>query len=111
MALSAATAEAASAPHLRRQGTARQLVVDDKPFLILGGELANSSASSLAYLLMNFSGGMIGLLSFAPLANRLGRRGAFAVYHVGAGLLAPLTYLGHYGYLPTLVLLSLMAFS
>lgn len=37
-------------PHLRRQGTATQLVVDRKPFLILGGELANSSSSSLTYM-------------------------------------------------------------
>lgn len=35
------------APHLRRQGSATQLVVDGRPFLILGGELHNSSASSL----------------------------------------------------------------
>ncbi len=69
-----------------------------------------SKASSRAYLLMNFTGGLAGLLSFAPLANRLGRRGAFAVYHVGAGLLAPWAYLGQYTYLPTLGLLSLMAF-
>ena len=37
-------------PRLRRQGTATQLVVDGAPFLILGGELGNSSASSLEYL-------------------------------------------------------------
>jgi len=37
-------------PHLRRQGTATQLVVDGAPFLVLGGELGNSSASSLEYL-------------------------------------------------------------
>ena len=37
-------------PHLRRQGTATQLVVDGAPFLILGGEIGNSSASSLEYL-------------------------------------------------------------
>ncbi len=37
-------------PHLTRHGTATQLVVDGKPFLILGGELQNSSASSLAYM-------------------------------------------------------------
>ncbi|HEY2162896.1 MAG TPA: DUF5597 domain-containing protein, partial [Gemmatimonadaceae bacterium] len=35
---------------LRKQGTATQLVVDGAPFLILGGELGNSSASSLEYL-------------------------------------------------------------
>jgi Domain of unknown function (DUF5597)/Beta-galactosidase len=32
-------------PHLRQQGTAIQLIVDGKPFLILGGELGNSTAS------------------------------------------------------------------
>lgn len=38
------------APHLRSQGSATQLVVDGAPFLILGGELHNSSASSLEYM-------------------------------------------------------------
>lgn len=33
-------------PHFKKQGTATQLIVDDQPFLILGGELGNSSASS-----------------------------------------------------------------
>jgi len=37
-------------PHLRRQATATQLVVDGKPFLILGGELGNSTSSSLEYM-------------------------------------------------------------
>ena len=37
-------------PHLRKQGTATQLIVDGKPFLILGGELGNSTASDLDYL-------------------------------------------------------------
>ena len=40
----------AGIPHLRRQGTATQLIVDGAPFLVLGGELGNSSASSLTYL-------------------------------------------------------------
>src|SRR2546428_13926660 len=39
-----------SFPHLRQQGTATQLVVDGKPFLILGGELGNSTSSSLDYM-------------------------------------------------------------
>ncbi len=39
-----------SLPHLRRQGTATQLVVDGKPFLILGGEVGNSTSSSLEYM-------------------------------------------------------------
>lgn len=39
-----------AAPHLQKQGTATQLVVDGRPFLIRGAELNNSSASSLDYL-------------------------------------------------------------
>ena len=41
---------APNVPHLRQQGTATQLMVDDQPFLVLGGELHNSSASHLPYL-------------------------------------------------------------
>lgn len=33
-------------PYLKKQGTATQLIVDNKPFLVLGGELGNSSAAS-----------------------------------------------------------------
>ena len=40
----------AGIPHLRQQGTATQLIVDDEPFLILGGELGNSSTSNLDYM-------------------------------------------------------------
>jgi len=40
----------AGIPHLHKQGTATQLVVDGKPFLMLAGELGNSSASSLDYM-------------------------------------------------------------
>ncbi len=37
-------------PHLERRGTATQLIVDGKPFLMLAGETGNSSASDLKYL-------------------------------------------------------------
>ena len=40
----------ADLPHLRRQGAATQLIVEGRPFIILGGELHNSSASSLEYM-------------------------------------------------------------
>lgn len=40
--LVAAAAVASELPHLRRQGTATQLVVDGQPFLARGGELSNS---------------------------------------------------------------------
>lgn len=46
----AAFAQAPSIPHLRKQGTATQLVVGGKPFLIRGGELGNSSASSAEFM-------------------------------------------------------------
>jgi len=51
-ALSACSRNTASAsiPHLRKQGTATQMIVDGKPFLMLAGELRNSSGSSLEYL-------------------------------------------------------------
>lgn len=38
---------AADAPHLRKQGTATQLIVDGEPFLALAGELGNNTATSL----------------------------------------------------------------
>lgn len=34
-------------PYLQKQGSATQLIVNGKPFLIMGGELGNSSASSI----------------------------------------------------------------
>ena len=37
-------------PHLEKHGKVTQLVVDGKPFLILGGELNNSSSSSVEYM-------------------------------------------------------------
>ena len=37
-------------PQLRKQGAATQLVVDGQPFVMLAGELHNSSSSSLDYL-------------------------------------------------------------
>lgn len=37
-------------PHLNKQGKTYQLLVDDKPFLILGGEHGNSSFTSLEYM-------------------------------------------------------------
>src|ERR1017187_4811294 len=36
-----------STPHLQKQGTAPQLIVDGKPFLALTGELGNNTATSL----------------------------------------------------------------
>lgn len=46
----AAPHPAQSIPHLARLHGATQLIVDGKPFLLRGGELENSSASSLAFM-------------------------------------------------------------
>lgn len=37
-------------PHLKKQGNSTQLIVNSKPFLVLGGELGNSSFTSLEYM-------------------------------------------------------------
>jgi hypothetical protein len=37
-------------PHLERRGDTTELIVDGKPFLVLGGELLNNSAASLEYM-------------------------------------------------------------
>ena len=37
-------------PHLVQSGDATQLIVDEKPFLMIAGELHNSSASTLQYM-------------------------------------------------------------
>ena len=44
--LLAAPAAAEDIPRLEKRGNATQLIVDGEPFLILGGELGNSEASS-----------------------------------------------------------------
>ena len=48
--LAASPAVAADIPHLAPHGSTSQLIVDGKPFLVLGGELTNSAASSADYL-------------------------------------------------------------
>lgn len=56
--LSAVTAAALTAqqktsslpPHLEQRGDIQQLIVNGKPFLVLGGEVYNNSATSLTYM-------------------------------------------------------------
>src|SRR5947209_6266957 len=43
-------AQKSSIPHLEKNGTVTQLIVQGKPFLVLGGELHNSSTSGAAYM-------------------------------------------------------------
>jgi hypothetical protein len=44
------TGTSTAIPHLQKQGTATQLIVDGKPFLMLAGELRNSTTSSLEFM-------------------------------------------------------------
>jgi hypothetical protein len=46
----AQTKSAPPIPHLEKRGGVTQLIVDGKPFLMLAGELRNSSSSSLEYM-------------------------------------------------------------
>jgi hypothetical protein len=52
MATSARTmaGAAAAVPHLQKQGSATQMIVDGKPFPMLAGELRNSTTSSLEFM-------------------------------------------------------------
>src|SRR3954465_10335002 len=43
-------AQSQSLPHLMKKGYSQQLIVQDQPYLILGGELGNSTASSMEYM-------------------------------------------------------------
>jgi beta-galactosidase GanA len=45
-----ACAQGSGAPRLEKRGAATQLIVDGKPFLMLSGELHNSSSSNLDYM-------------------------------------------------------------
>ena len=44
------SAQETNPPHLEKRGAVTQLIVDGKPFLMLSGELHNSSSSSLEYM-------------------------------------------------------------
>jgi len=67
-------------------------------------------SASLAYLLMNFTGGLFGLLTFAPISQRWGRRGAFIFFHIGALVMTLVTFLGAQTYAQALGLLAVMAY-
>jgi beta-galactosidase GanA len=50
LSVSTLLAQPSAAPHLEKRGAAIQLIVDGQPFLMLSGELHNSSSSSLEYM-------------------------------------------------------------
>ncbi len=72
-------------------------------------EQARSSAS-FVYLIMNFTGGLAGLILFAPITMITNRRIAFAFYLIGSLVIVPITFLGVTTYAQTFVLLPVTAF-
>ena len=50
LAASIAAAQTARLPQIRQNGAVKQLFVDNRPFVMLAGELHNSSASSIEYM-------------------------------------------------------------
>lgn len=73
-------------------------------------ETTRQADANMAYLVMNLTGGLAGLLGFAPISNRIGRRGAFALYHLGAIVMVPLTFFGVRNGAGAMLLPPLMAF-
>ena len=80
---------------------------------ILGDSVSKEearSAGSYAYTLMNVTGGLLGLLLFAPLSMLTSRRKAFVFYHIGALIIVPVTFLVPTTQTQALILLPIMAF-
>jgi MFS family permease len=78
-------------------------------------ELQGSDAAALttyvsyATMLLN-AGALVGYLSFGPLADRWGRRAAFALMCVGSLVMVPVTFLAPRSYATVLLLLPLLGF-
>jgi MFS family permease len=71
---------------------------------------AAAQQSKFAYGIVQASGMFFGLLAMGPLSERLGRRGAFLLMHVGASAIVPITcYLPH-SYGPLLALMPAYGF-
>lgn len=73
-------------------------------------EADRSKSANFVYLFMNVTGGLAGLLLFAPISIWTSRRIAFAIFHLGALIMVPVAYLCPTEYWHTLVLLPCMAF-
>jgi MFS family permease len=73
------------------------------------GESALVSRVSYAAMLLNV-GALAGYLSFGPLADRMGRRRAFAVMCLGSLVMLPVTFLTPRSYASVLLFLPLLGF-
>lgn len=70
----------------------------------------NAEVGAVAYLVMNLTGSLVGLLLFAPISSKFGRRKAFMFYHAGALISVPLAFLVSASVVQAFVLLSVMSF-
>ncbi|MEI6195056.1 MAG: MFS transporter [Verrucomicrobiota bacterium] len=68
-----------------------------------------ASYVSYATMLLN-AGAIAGYLSFGPLADRFGRRWAFALMCLGSMVMLPATFLTPHSYVQVLILLPLLGF-
>ena len=64
---------------------------------------------SVATMMLN-AGALIGYLAFGPLANRIGRRGAFAIMCLGSLVMLPVTFLAPVSYARVLLLIPTLGF-
>ncbi len=65
--------------------------------------------ASLATMMLN-AGAILGYLSFGPLAERLGRRAAFAIMCAGSLVMLPVTFLAPAAYTRVLALMPVLGF-
>ena len=70
---------------------------------------ALTSHVSYATMMLNV-GALVGYLSFGPLADRFGRRAAFALMYVGSLVMLPVAFLTPRSYAHVLLLLPLLGF-
>ena len=70
-----------------------------------------STARLVSYAVMSLNAGaIVGYLAFAPIAERAGRRVAFAVMMAGSAVMLPITFLAPSSYAASLLLLPLLGF-
>jgi MFS family permease len=68
-------------------------------------------ARKVSYAVMGLNvGALAGYLAFPPLAERIGRKGAFAIMMSGAALALPATFLSAHSYATTLLIIPMLGF-
>ncbi|WP_447977568.1 MFS transporter [Candidatus Nitrospira bockiana] len=77
----------------------------------LQGLSAGAAARSVSYAIMALNvGAVFGYLSFGPLADRLGRRAAFALMCTGSLIMLPVTFSTPHSFAQVLMLLPILGF-